>query len=284
MIGRDVRLWVAGTSLSLFGDAALWIALGVWTKDLTGSDGRAGLAFAAYVVPRLGAPFLGLVVDRFRRRPLIALLNLALAGWVCLAFLVHDQRQVWLLLLVLFGVGLGVGLHNAAGSALLTHLVDSGQLGRTNALLRTMQEGGMLVAPAVGSALYVTAGPRAVAALEAVTFLVCALCVLAVRVDEPEPRPSEGRLTEELLAGVRHLTGTPRLRAVALALGGDCWASASSRPSSTRSPTGASIAAPRSSASSPWSKAPARSSAASRECGCSSGWSRAVKAYGPCAA
>ncbi|MER5638846.1 MFS transporter [Kitasatospora sp. NPDC002227] len=217
---RDVRLWITGTSVSLFGDAALWIALGVWVHDLTGSNGAAGLAFAAYVIPRLGAPFLGLVVDRFRRRPLIALLNFVLAGWVSLAFLVHDKQQVWLLYLVLFGVGLGVGMHNAAGSALLTSLVHPDELGRTNALLRTVQEGGMLVSPAVGSALYVWAGPRAVAGLEAVTFLVCSLCVLAVRVDEPRPEPPSGTIGRELVAGVQHLVRTPRLRSVSVAMGG----------------------------------------------------------------
>ncbi|WP_369258319.1 MFS transporter [Streptomyces sp. R35] len=217
---RDVRLWIAGTSVSLFGDAALWIALGVWMKDLTGSNGMAGLAFAAYVVPRLGAPFLGLVVDRFRRRPLIALLNFVLAGWVCLAFLVHDEQQAWLLYLVLFGIGLGVGMHNAAGSALLTNLVHADDLGRTNALLRTVQEAGMLAAPAIGSLLYVSFGPRLVAGVEVVTFLICAFSVLAVRVDEPAPKPPEGTLPQELLAGMRHLARTPRLRAVSIAMGG----------------------------------------------------------------
>ncbi|GHE78609.1 MFS transporter [Streptomyces spiralis] len=217
---RDVRLWIGGTSVSLFGDAALWIALGVWVKDLTGSNGAAGLAFAAYVMPRLGAPFLGLVVDRFRRRPLIALLNLVLCGWVLLALLVHDGSQVWLVYLVLFGVGLGVGMHNAAGSALLTSLVHPDALGRANALLRTMQEGGMLVAPAAGSFLYLTFGARAVAVLESATFLVCALCVLAVRVDEPAPEPPAGRRTEALVAGIRHLAVTPRLRAVCITMAG----------------------------------------------------------------
>ncbi|MEV0176938.1 MFS transporter [Streptomyces sp. NPDC050803] len=216
---RDVRLWIAGTTVSLFGDAALWIALGIWMKDLTDSNGAAGLAFAAYVLPRLGAPFLGLVVDRYRRRPLIALINFSLAGWVCLAFLVQDKDQAWLLYLVLFGIGLGVGMHNAAGSALLTRLVPADDLGTTNALMRTLQEGGMLVAPAVGTLLYTTAGPRAVAALEVVTFLLCGLCVLAVRVDEPKPQKPDGRLAQELLAGVRHLARTPRLRAVSLAMG-----------------------------------------------------------------
>ncbi|MFK0169601.1 MFS transporter [Streptomyces sp. NPDC090306] len=217
---RDVRLWIGGTSVSIFGDAALWIAVGVWVKDLTGSNGAAGLAFAAYVMPRLGAPFLGLVVDRFRRRPLIVLLNLVLSVWVLLALFVHDEGGVWLLYLVLFGIGLGVGMHNAAGSALLTNLVHKDELGRANALLRTMQEGGMLVAPAVGAFLYLRLGAHVVAVTESVTFLVCALCVFAVRVEEPDPEPPTGSRTEALAAGVRHLAATPRLRAVCLTMAG----------------------------------------------------------------
>ncbi|CCK27868.1 hypothetical protein BN159_3489 [Streptomyces davaonensis JCM 4913] len=120
---------------------------------------------------------------------------------------------------MLFGIGLGVGMHNAAGSALLTRLVPSDDLGTTNALMRTLREGGMLVAPAVDTLLYTMVGPRAVAALEVVTFPLCGQCVLAVRVAEPEPQRPDGRLAQELLAGVRHLARTPRLRAVSLAMG-----------------------------------------------------------------
>ena len=35
---RDARLFLAGQSLSLLGDTALWLALGLWVKDLTGSS------------------------------------------------------------------------------------------------------------------------------------------------------------------------------------------------------------------------------------------------------
>lgn len=217
---RNVILWITGTSASIFGDAALWIALGIWIKDLTGSDGAAGLAFMAYVLPRFAAPFLGLVVDRFRRRPLIILLNVMLAVWVTTAFLVHGNDDIWLLYVLLFGVGLGVGIHNAAGSALLTLLVPRDGLGRANAMMRTAQEAGMLAAPAVGAALYVAIGPHSIIAVESVTFLVCAACVWRVRVTEPIPPPAEGGLVAEVLAGIRHLVRTPRLRAVSLAMGG----------------------------------------------------------------
>ena len=40
---RDARLFLAGQSLSLLGDTALWLALGLWVKELTGSSSAAGL-------------------------------------------------------------------------------------------------------------------------------------------------------------------------------------------------------------------------------------------------
>ena len=41
----DLRLYVAGQVLSLFGDSAMWLALGIWAKQLTGSSGAAGMAW-----------------------------------------------------------------------------------------------------------------------------------------------------------------------------------------------------------------------------------------------
>jgi len=217
---RNVQLWVLGTGVSVFGDAALSLALAIWVKDLTGSDAQAGLAFLAFLAPRLLNPFTALLADRLPRRPLIAVLNLLLAGWVSLALLVRGPQDVWLLYLVLAGLGLGSGLHHAAGSALLTVLVPKDRLGPTNALLRTSQEVGLLVAPVVGSTLYVALGARAVAALDAVTFVLCAGCVALVKVVEPRPERRERHLGAELSAGVLHLFRTPPLRQVVVAMGG----------------------------------------------------------------
>ena len=50
---RNVRVFVSGWTLSVFGDWAMFIVLGVWTKDLTGSNSAAGLVFFALGVPSL---------------------------------------------------------------------------------------------------------------------------------------------------------------------------------------------------------------------------------------
>ncbi len=62
----DVRLLMAGQTLSMFGDWAMIIVLGIWAKVLTGSSSAAGLVFFVFAVASLAAPIGGLVVDRLR--------------------------------------------------------------------------------------------------------------------------------------------------------------------------------------------------------------------------
>ena len=50
---RDFRFLFAGQSLSMFGDMAMLVVLGIWAKSLTGSNGVAGSVYAAFAAPSL---------------------------------------------------------------------------------------------------------------------------------------------------------------------------------------------------------------------------------------
>ena len=56
---RDMRLYVVAQTLSLFGDTALWLALAVWAKTLTGSSAAAGMVIFGITAPGLFAPLSG---------------------------------------------------------------------------------------------------------------------------------------------------------------------------------------------------------------------------------
>ena len=66
---RDARIYLIGQSFSLFGDTAMFLALGIWVKELTHSNADAGLTFLFFPLASLFAPLAGMVVDRVRRRP-----------------------------------------------------------------------------------------------------------------------------------------------------------------------------------------------------------------------
>ena len=78
LLGRhDVRLLLAGQTLSMFGDWAMIIVLGIWAKVLTGSNAQAGLVFFVFALASLAAPFGGLLVDRVHKRPLMIATHVA---------------------------------------------------------------------------------------------------------------------------------------------------------------------------------------------------------------
>ena len=208
---RDARLLVVGQTLSVFGDRAMFLALGVWVKELTGSSAAAGLVFFAYTVPGLVSPLFGAVVDRVRGRPLMIGLNLA--GAVILAPLVgvDGRGQLWVIYLVTLVYGAIAWMFYSAQSAYLTRLLPPELLGDANATLQVTGEGMRLFAPLVGAGLFAAFGGPTVAALDAATFVLAALSLLVIRHREGRPVPSEHHLRAQVVAGARHIAASPGL-------------------------------------------------------------------------
>src|SRR6187402_903741 len=94
---RDFRLLYAGRVLSMVGDRALWVALGIWTYDLTGSTGAAGAIYLALAAPALLAPLAGALADRLPRRRLMIANDLITGAAVFVLVFVDGAGDVWLL-------------------------------------------------------------------------------------------------------------------------------------------------------------------------------------------
>ena len=209
---RDGRQYLAGQSLSLVGDNALWLAMGIWVKLLTGSSSAAGLTFFALVSGMLLAPATGLLADRVRRRPLLAVSNLGAAALVCLLLAVGGRGQVWLIYLVMFGYGAASGLIMSAQTAFLAVLLPGDLLGEANSVLQLASQGLRIVSPLLGAGLLAVAGPRPVIALDAATFVLAAGAIAALRLREPPPAPVTSHWRTEVTAGIRHIARTAVLR------------------------------------------------------------------------
>src|SRR5947207_6910566 len=168
---RNVRVFVSGWTLSVFGDWAMFIVLGVWTKDLTGSNSAAGLVFFALTLPALFSPFAGLVVDRLPRRPLLAWTYAAEAMVVLSLLFVHDRGDVWIIYAVTVFYGAAGTFGASARSALMTVMVPRELLAESNGVLQTLREGLRLIAPLVGALIYASGGGGAVAILDSASFV-----------------------------------------------------------------------------------------------------------------
>jgi MFS family permease len=216
---RNVRVFVAGWTASVFGDWAMFIVLGVWTKDLTGSNSAAGLVFFALALPSLFSPLAGLVVDRLPRRPLL-IWTYAVEAVVVLSLLfVHDRGDVWIIYAVTVFYGAAGTFAASARSALLTVMVPQELLAESNGVLQTLREGLRLVAPLVGAIIYASVGGGAVAVLDSASFVAVVIALLLIRPEEPRFEREEHHFVTELLAGARHVFATLPLRQIVLATG-----------------------------------------------------------------
>ena len=209
---RDVRLLLAGQTLSMFGDWAMIIVLGIWAKVLTGSNAQAGLVFFVFALASLAAPLGGLLVDRVSKRPLMIATHVALAGIVCLLFFVHDERQMWLLYLVTALYGLGGDIFGAARAAMMKAMLPDELLADANGAFQSVREGMRIVAPLAGAGIYAAFGGGVVALVDAASFLGSAATLVALRFDEPAPAVKEHHFLREISLGITHIARTRVLR------------------------------------------------------------------------
>jgi MFS family permease len=216
---RDARIFLAGWTMSQFGDWAMIIVLGVWAKALTDSNAAAGLVFFALAAPSIFSPLAGVVVDRVRRRPLlVAVYSIEAVAMLALLF-VHDRGDVWILYAMAVFIGVFGTLAASARSALMTVTIPRELLGDGNAIFQSVREGLRLIAPLVGAGIYAAAGGGVVAIVDSVSFVFVVAALLAMRTPEPRFERVEHSFVAEAMAGARHIVRTIPLRQIIFSTG-----------------------------------------------------------------
>lgn len=208
----DFRLLFLGLVCSMTAESTMVLALAVWVKDLTGSDGMAGATVFAMIAPMVLAPVVGWVVDRFRRRPFLVTANVGTALVLTPLFLVRERDDVWIIYVVGALYGLAYVALNAALNGLLKQIVPEALMAEANGALQTVKQGLRLVSPVLGAALYAGVGGWALGLVGVVGFLTAATAVSALPVREARPQPARLRWVAEVGAGMRHMAGEPALR------------------------------------------------------------------------
>ncbi|MFE6062422.1 MFS transporter [Streptomyces sp. NPDC056431] len=208
-----MRWYLTGVVVSGFGTTAMWLVSGIWVKSLTGSDSLAALAAFALWAPVLLGPLLGTLADRVRRRPLLIVLDLAMAALLPVLLWVDSADRVWLLFAVLVVYGAQGAVHEAAEQALVATVTDEKRLGTFNGLRMTANESTKLVAPLAAAGLFAAYGGGTVALLDAASFALAAGLFALIPVREERPaRPESRHWWRETTEGARLLFASPVLR------------------------------------------------------------------------
>lgn len=218
---RDfLKLW-AGQTISLFGSLLGALPFtAVFMLDASAME--MALLSASQMAPGLVAALAaGVWVDRLPRRPIMVAADLGragLLGWV-FAAAVLDVLSMEQLYIIAFALGLLGTFFDVAYRSYLPALVEPQALMEGNAKLAASASVAEAGSFSVGGWIVQLASAQVAVFVDAVSFLVSAVSLGAIRAGEPPPVPKEERegAFRETREGLAAILGDPLLRAVALA-------------------------------------------------------------------
>ncbi|GAA4569186.1 MFS transporter [Planotetraspora kaengkrachanensis] len=192
---HDLRLFFIGESASLLGSSMATVAVTFAVLDGGGTEADLGYVMAARIVPMVVLMLVGgAVADRFGpRRVMVAADVLRCAVQAVLAVsLLTGRPAVWTFVVLLAMWGAGESFYAPARGALIPEIAASGEpyegkLRDANALAGMAGSLASVAGPALAGLAVATAGSGVVVAVDALTYVVSAVALLALRVQE---RPS----------------------------------------------------------------------------------------------
>lgn len=215
-------IWV-GQLVSMFGTAMTNFALTIWAWQITGQATTLALVgFFAFAPALLVTPFAGALVDRWSRRFVMMLSDLAavLSTVAVLTLYSTGNLQIW----HLYATGAFAGTFGAfqfpAYSAAVTTMVSKKQYGRASGMLSSAQFASGIFAPSMAALFLITIGIAGILTIDILTFLVAIGALLVVHVPQPaitaEGQKSRGSIWTESVYGFRYISKRTSLLALLL--------------------------------------------------------------------
>ncbi len=213
-------LWI-GETVSVLGDQFYLVALPWLTLSLGGGGFALGAVLMTAAVPRALLMLVGgAFSDRMAPRSIMLASNLLRAVAVgVLAYSVASGSATLAHLYLLAGLfGTVDAFYHPSLLAMVPSLVASERLESANALVQGSQQAALLVGPALAGLLVAAAGLSPAFALDALTFVVTAGTLFAMRVP-PTTREGQGEsVLEQIGAGLRYALGAPAMRVILIGI------------------------------------------------------------------
>jgi MFS family permease len=175
---------LAGEAVSAIGSGLSVFGVGIWIYQRTGSVTRFSLLSLCMILPSIFlAPLAGVLVDRFDRRRIMMLANLA-QFLIMLSFaplIVAGRLETWYIYAAAVVVS-ALGMTNIlAFNALITRLLSGQDLGRAAGLFQTITALAGIASPLLAAVLLTVTGLQGIVLVDASTFLFALITVLLVR-------------------------------------------------------------------------------------------------------
>ena len=207
---RNYRLWFAGQLVSLVGTWMQSTAQGYLIYTLTGSAAYLGyVGFISGVPSWLFMVYGGLIADRVPRRTLLIITQsvMMFLAFILAGLVFSNLVLPWHILVLAFFLGVANAFDTPARQSLVLELVDREDMANAIALNSTMFNGGLIIGPAVGAAVYALTGPGWCFTLNGISFIAVIIALALMRITHTPTPPRTGSALEAIIEGFRYVRG-----------------------------------------------------------------------------
>nr|WP_192926216.1 MFS transporter [Enterococcus raffinosus] len=193
-----------GQFISVFGGAILRFALSLFVLDVTGRADIFATVLAISSIPVLFAPIGGAIADRFDRKLLMVLMDVANAIIAGLLFLVVGTTES------ILGIGVLIFILTIVGSfdtpvvgASIPLLVEEEELEKINGLSNGILQLSNVVAPIIGGIFYGVMGAKLLVASSILFFIIAAIIESFLKIPFEKRKQSSGTIMQILTADLK---------------------------------------------------------------------------------
>jgi MFS family permease len=203
---RDFRRLFLASVVSLAGDWFSYIAVASLVTELTGRAGAPAFVYAATVLPVfLASPIAGMLADRFDRKRILVIADLARVPIALLLCVAAWQDSAPLAFAAVIALAIGASFSDPIASAATPNLVNPEELAQAQALMGAVWGSMLMVGAGIGGIVAELLGRQAAFIIDASSFAISAWLVTGIRrpMQQAGPAARERGSVRDALAYVR---------------------------------------------------------------------------------
>ena len=174
-----------GQLISLLGTQLTQFALAIWVWQVSGSATALGIIAACTYAPMvLVSPFAGSLADRWSRKTIMILSDLAAGLSTLLVLFLYstDQLAIWHLCITGVLAGTAQAFQWPAYAAAISTMVNKEQYGRANGMVSLAEGASVAIAPLLAATLLGVIGIQGIMLIDTITFLFAILTLGIVHI------------------------------------------------------------------------------------------------------
>src|SRR3954470_11886652 len=215
----DFRRLFLASVVSLAGDWFSFVAVAGLVTELTGRAGAPAFVFAATVLPVfLASPVAGALADRFDRRRILVIADLARVPIALALCAAAHWRSTPLAFAAVTVLAVGASFSDPIASAATPNLVEAADLASAQSLMGAVWGSMLMVGAGIGGLVAELFGRQAAFAVDAASFLASAWLIVGIR--RPMQQPVGRRDAGSMRDALGYIRSTPIVLRLVFAKGG----------------------------------------------------------------